>query len=201
MDFSTDLKKEEKKERLFFAFWPDNHLQLLLSQLVDKLFPKIKARAIPQDFLHVTVLFLGWTRPSIIEEIKAELPFWLKPEGFPLSLEFNKAVLKKRGKEGIIWFEAPLVPSPIEELLQVLTHFLTQKNVSFQAYDQFIPHITIFRHVSYKSIPESLAKQKMDLPSPFELTVDTLYLVQSELRPEGSSYKKIWACKLSSNKS
>lgn len=186
--------KEEKKERFFFAFWPDSHRQSLLGRLREELFAGIQARAIPPEFLHLTVLFLGWTSPRSIEEIIKELPGRLKTEGFPLFFQFSKAVFKRRGKEGIIWLEAVCVPPPAERLLQDLIQLMTQKKLSFQAHSPFVPHITIFRHVLPQSLPGNLAKRKeIELPAPFELGVDTLYLVRSELKAEGSDYKKVFS--------
>ncbi|WP_143958146.1 RNA 2',3'-cyclic phosphodiesterase [Methylacidiphilum kamchatkense] len=197
MNLSTDFKEEEKKERFFFAFWPDENLQSLLSKLAKDLFPKIEGRAIPQDSLHVTVLFLGWHLPSLMDEITKQIPSFLKPEGFPLSLYFDKAVFKKKGKEGIIWFEATLVPLALEKLIKKLIQLMIDNKVSFQAYDKFIPHITVFRHVSNKSVPSNMKKnQTIALPTPFELTIEALHLVRSELKPSGSHYTKIWSYSL-----
>jgi RNA 2',3'-cyclic 3'-phosphodiesterase len=142
--------------------------------------------------LHLTLRFLGATKPDILDKLKNELgtiagahkPFWMKYEGF--------GCFPDTKNPRIIWVGCSPLSSALEHLQQDVGRMTDL--LGFEPERRaFHPHITIGRVKAesaskQRKIPDLINKLENLTFESLESEVHTIMLMKSELRPHGSVY-------------
>ena len=166
------------KQRLFFALWPDDKTAAYLSDVAKKLHHQCGGRFIPQQNIHLTLIFLGnidAPRVAVLKQLASRLSV------NTFSLQLNK--LGYWRNNGIAWCGTEKIPSSLTSLVNQLQDLLKAEGFAFEQRD-YVPHITLLRDA------------RCDGAKPFptidlEWTIQDLVLVESTLSNQGSVYKSI----------
>lgn len=150
----------------------------------------------PQNF-HLTLKFLGNTPPYEIPAISAVLNDVAKKHK-PFSFFMDKTgIFGSRYQPRVLWFGSDKPSQYLIALGKDVLDSLDQ--VGFARDSQnFVPHLTVARikHIIRKeAFQKVVQKHQNDFIQ--EVKVDTFYLFESILKPQGPEYKIIRAFKLS----
>lgn len=158
--------------RLFLALpLPEALEKELLAKMNEMKEQGMEGRFVPQENLHITLLFLGEQSPEdaeIIEQTVDQIEF----EPFDLELD---AI----GTFGALYYAGLKVSENLEIYVQELKNALRMAGISFDN-KKFKPHITLVRKGSNFSGPIALPDLKG--------TSDTVILYESRLTNPGSVY-------------
>jgi len=165
----------EKKQRLFFALWPDASTAAALSTLAQQVAAESGGRSTAPGNVHVTLAFLGDQPRRIARELSA-VAARISAPAFDLVLDR----VDSWRKNAIAWAGVPSVPPPLVELHQAIARALL---VSGLEPDErpFAVHVTLARHIS--------TAVRRPLAPPLVWHVTAFALVASELDATGARYR------------
>lgn len=125
--------------RLFFALLPPEGVAKRLSQLAQKIQLQCGGRAVNQENIHLTLLFLGVCLPGAVSKIETLAPC-IAVSSF--ELEVDEACYLGRRK--IVWASASHVPQSLTRLVAELAETMRSMGIHFDD-RRFLPHITLLR--------------------------------------------------------
>jgi 2'-5' RNA ligase len=163
-------------QRLFFALWPSEEVRRSLWQVSGSLHRVWNGRRMKPDTLHLTLVFLGDTSITRVEELRA---LGAGMEIGKFSMMLNRAACWRHNKVG---FLSPDESPP--ELLQ-LVHGLEDKlEEAGIAFDErpYKPHLTLLRNTRCTT----------QVPfDPISWSVEEFVLVSSTTKETGPAYQLI----------
>ena len=164
---------------MFFALWPDGAARAALAGLAEAIAGETGGRAPAAANLHLTLAFVGEVAPDRVDlllgagrDVAAEIA--------PFTLVLDRLGAFDRG--GIAWIGATEIPSGLSGVAHRLERRLSAAGfrVDRRAY---APHLTLARKCTALPIAPRAASVAW--------RVEELALVESVLRPGGSSYRDI----------
>jgi 2'-5' RNA ligase len=164
--------------RTFFGLEPDPKTKLAIDSWRSKAFPSLE-RGVPAANFHITLLFMGETAQSDLEELETILPS-------PFQLELKASEVGYFSKSSIGF----LLIAPEAGLSHIREELLRQLPVRLRKTDknQFTPHITLFRKLE-NPLPTSL------LMPDFEFSFTEFNLYQSVQKAGNVSYRPLMTFK------
>jgi 2'-5' RNA ligase len=172
------------KKRLFVAILLQDEIKEELITLQKK-FKKLNIRWANSENLHFTIAFLGWIEDSKLEIIK-EILKRATQELMPFILKLEKIILgpdEKRPR--MIWASGTYIQD-LNKLREIITEQFKKNKISFEDRYPLKFHITLAR-ARGKELFGRKIEEDLDLVFP----VDSIYLMESELKSSGAEYKKI----------
>lgn len=170
----------DSPQRLFFALLLDEAVRKQLRQLQKDL-DQAGGRPVPEENLHLTLLFLGNVEADKIDAVRA---IAADIEGEPFDLVLDTLGGFRQNNARILW----IGPSELSSELGVLHQSLRRQvrkiglRVGKGAYR---PHVTLVRKADLrKKLPE-------DLEPDIHWTARRFALISSELLPSGSRYETL----------
>ncbi|HJV52736.1 MAG TPA: RNA 2',3'-cyclic phosphodiesterase [Noviherbaspirillum sp.] len=161
--------------RLFYALWPDDLTRGELRRLQQS----IHGRKTSYANLHITLAFLGQQPATLLPALKDILMHLPRTA---LSLTLDRIGYFSRNR--IAWAGMHAVPDALPGLQQSLAQALTQNGIAFDSQLRFKPHITLARD----------AAPPLDIVfDPIAWQANHVALVQSVMKPEGSTYQVLEA--------
>ncbi|MGE5648570.1 MAG: RNA 2',3'-cyclic phosphodiesterase [Bacillota bacterium] len=157
--------------RLFYALWPDD---LTRGELV-RLQQVLQGRKIPYSNLHITLAFLG-QQPA--EQLPALKDILMHLPSASMTLMLDR--IGYFGRNRIAWAGMHEMPPTLADLQQQLALALIQHGIAFDSQLKFKPHITLAR--------DAAPPPDTDF-TPIAWKANQVTLVQSVMKPEGSSYQ------------
>jgi len=164
----------QRRERLFFALWPDPATRAALARLAE-IEPLRHARPIAAINLQLTLAFLGacdQARRRCVEVAAARVG------GSPFTL-----TLDRRGcwsRSGTVWSAPETTPAALLDLTEGLAEALAECGFTAER-RRFHAHVTLARRV--------IGRQPSESHPPIRWPVDAFCLVASDTRPEGARYE------------
>ncbi len=162
--------------RLFFAFWPDEHLRRSLESARNRLFP-LAGRPVAIAGLHVTAAFLGTvndTRLTALLALCGPVP--------PLTITLDR--LEHWPRPRVLVAASTHLRDDLRLLVDGLWRRLDRLGFAREA-RPFRPHVTLARDV--RSVRDGLPWEPLPWP------VDRVDLVESVSTPEGVVYRPLTA--------
>jgi 2'-5' RNA ligase len=163
--------------RVFFALWPEALVRHTLHTLVMKYQPQCQGRAMAENTLHMTLLFLGGVD-------RVRLPHLMQTAG-EISVSPFEIVLETLSfwPHNHIAYATPRVE--IARLNQLVTLLRKQLRAAGFEFDnhEFSPHVTLLRNVS-----NTLESQAI---TPIEWQVDSFALIESITTNQGAHYSML----------
>lgn len=164
--------------RLFFALWPEEDIACRLDEAAGEAQKILGGRRLRRENLHLTLSFLGEVAPMRIEAL-GRIADALQPAAFRLCLDHGRCLERKM----LYWAAASVVPAGLRELVAMLDARL--KAAAFRTETRaFVPHVTLLRNARC-----GLADSASAVPLGIEWPVHDFVLAESELRPQGASYR------------
>lgn len=168
--------------RAFLALEVPQHIR---SQLVLQQFLLPIKRRVPPENFHITLVFLGECRVSLLEELHLRLGQMRLP-----ALRLQIAGLGLFGKGQPHNLHAAVAPDPgLDRLQQKLAHAARDCGIDIPA-RRFSPHVTLsyLRPGSFDAaeLQAAVARDAQFCTDPFEVT--QLALMRSTLRADGAVY-------------
>ncbi len=175
--------------RIFVALDPPPELRDALSTLQDKL---IVGRHVPDDDLHLTLVFLPEIRLPELDELALDLEML---SSGPVAIEI--AGLDIFGAENPRSLHAVVTPSPALIHLQAKVATLVRRAGIDLAHRRFVPHVTLARFPA-RMPPEDHARLGRFLQAHGDwshpaVAPETLSLYQSTLREDGPRYDPLFS--------
>jgi 2'-5' RNA ligase len=168
---------------MFVALQPDEASRRRLYSLAKTVAAVTSGRTIPQQNLHLTLIFLGSIGPTVGEHVQAAASV-IRSEPFELEID------RLMRKSDMVWAVASAAPAPLLALHLALAG-LNQDRGSAASADSFIPHITLVRKI------EPHLSELPEIESTIRCRFSEFVLMSSQTLPEGSQYKVCnkWALK------
>ncbi|HEY5309265.1 MAG TPA: RNA 2',3'-cyclic phosphodiesterase, partial [Casimicrobiaceae bacterium] len=163
--------------RAFFALAPGEEVRTRLAQLGRDVARKSRGRAVSPENAHLTLAFLGdvaRSRVPVLEQVGDRLP----RTGFVV--EFDS--LGAWRASGVAWIAPAQLPPALVKLHSTLADALTAAGFVLET-RPFRPHVTLARRC--------LQPQPRAHCAPIRWEVDRLFLIGSELQPEGPVYREL----------
>lgn len=163
--------------RVFFAFWPDEAVLRQLDQAGREAHQRCGGRRMRRETLHLTLAFIGHIPAQRISELES-IAGSIRAPGFELALDRIDCMARKK----IVWAAASKLP-------EALLHLAADLNLHLKAADfrveerPFAAHVTLLRNARCGG-----EKPEAGL---VVWRVGDFVLVESELKPEGASYRII----------
>ncbi len=162
-------------ERLFFALWPEPQQQRAWADLVKSLLPPGRGRLLPEQNLHLTLLYLGEigteTRQILEQKVDA-----IQAKSFKLRLE--QFGYWRRPK--VLWWGPKQTPDPLQQLVGSLRQSAQACGIEVEQ-RPYKAHLTLARKVRHT--PGRISAE------PYDWRVSDFVLVRSTLLPEGAHYE------------
>lgn len=165
----------DKPQRVFFALWPDEEVARRLDEAGCLAHDRLKGRRMRRETLHLTLAFVGDVAPERLPALAGIAAAIRLP---PFDLVFDRLQCPTRKK--IAW-AAATAPAGLLDLAAGLQAQL--KAAGFRTEERpFAAHVTLLRNARCRpaAADDSL---RIDWP------VQDFVLVESELKPEGASYR------------
>lgn len=163
-----------RRQRLFFALWPDARIRKALARLTCAL-PRCRGRWVHELNLHITAAFVG--------AVDANVHDCLLARAATLDAEEFALVLTRIGyfpRSRILWLGADQCPPALTDLVRQLNSCLTVCGFK-PGIKPYRPHMTLVRDASPASTDIQVA--------PVEWSVDSFCLVASQTLPQGARYE------------
>jgi 2'-5' RNA ligase len=163
-------------ERLFFALWPDHETRERI-YVVSKMLPEKYGRWVPKDNLHITLVFLGnidAQQSQAIQQGASEI----RNQSF--SLKMDRTGKWPRAK--VFWLAPTTMPNELTSLVTKLNKSAIDCGIKVES-RPYSPHVTLARKAK-GPVP------RLDL-IPFEWTIKSFALVQSNTLQDGAVYEVI----------
>lgn len=169
MSAETDMLGNTRRERLFFALWPDEPTRLGLIEVTAQLLAPGTARRVPTVDLHLTLVFLG--------AVDAQARRCCERAAAGVHAEKFSLVIDRAGcwkRRGIAWAGASEQPAALALLVQRLNAALA--GCGFEPETRpYRAHITLARNARQ-------AKPRLAIV-PLRWDIDRFYLVVSRPPP------------------
>ncbi len=168
------MSKRERRERLFFALWPDDSLRARLAALTAAA-AGLRGRAVARENLHLTLVFLGALdegQKACAEQVADEV----RSDAFSLVLDHSG---HWRGPQ-VLWVGASSPPRPLRALVETL-HLGLEPCGHRPDNRPFRAHVTLMRKAA--TPPPELRVEPLHWP------VREFCLIRSETLPEGARYR------------
>jgi len=165
--------------RVFFALWPDDAIARQFDEAGRRGHEALGGRRMRRETLHLTLAFIGDVSPERLAELH-DIASSIRLPAFVQTLDRLQCLARKK----IFWASASDVSPVLRDLAATLDERL--KAAGFRTEDRpFAAHLTLLRHARCeKKMPQT------ESPA-IEWPVRDFVLVESELRPEGASYRII----------
>lgn len=168
-----------KPQRLFFALWPDNALRQQLVSRSRPLMETVRGRPLPDEKLHITLVFLGDTdarQRDCVETMATRVAEEVACRPFELTLDRFGHWSRSR----VLWFGSSETPEPLTLLVDRLSVGARECGFSLDA-RPFRAHLTLMRKVS---------RAPKEWPvAPLPWPVNGFALVRSVPVPQGVQYE------------
>lgn len=165
------------KRRVFFALWPGAAVLHRLDQAGRAAQQHCGGRRMRRDTLHLTLAFIGNVPAQRIPELEG-IAGAIRAPAFELALDRIDRVAKKN----IVWAAASNVPEALLHLAAELNVHL--KMAGFHVEERpFAAHVTLLRNARCDG--------ERTAAVPVAWRVEDFVLAESELKPEGASYRII----------
>jgi 2'-5' RNA ligase len=163
------------KHRVFFALWPEDDVARQFDEAGCLAYRVLGGRRMRRETLHLTLAFVGDVSPGRLAEL-CEIAGAICLPTFDLLFDRGQCLARKR----IFWAAAGTIPEALRDLVAGLNERL--RSAAFRTEDRpFAAHVTLLRHANCAAAPGD------DLR--IEWPVRDFVLVESELKPEGASYR------------
>jgi 2'-5' RNA ligase len=166
---------ETKRLRLFFALWPDETARVRVLTLQNALKPGVRARWIPVENLHVTLVFLGDVDAVCVPALREVAASVVAP---PCALTLDR--LEWWRKSQVLCLTPRQTPEGLLALFDSLAGKFLAAGFALEK-RAFRAHLTLARKVA--AVEGSLA-----LSGPVELRFEAFSLVESRQSRQGSLY-------------
>lgn len=164
--------------RVFFALWPDDGVARQFDEAGRKGQEALGGRRMRRETLHLTLAFIGAVASERLEELR-DIAGSIRLPAFDQSFDRLQCLPRKK----IFWAAASAIPPALRDLAAALNERL--KAADFRTEDRpFAAHVTLLRHARCEKMPPA---ESMPIAWP----VRDFVLVESELKPEGASYRII----------
>lgn len=174
----------DKRQRLFFALWPDEALRRQLKKrLSEQAFRSSGGRTVPPENFHITLRYLGslsGEERQCVEHVADSV----REAGFQLVLD---RVGYWRGPR-VAWLGASISPPALYNLVKQLESGLVSCGLEPES-RPCQPHLTFLRKAQPRALP-------VELP-PVTWPVNHFVLVRSVTLPEGVHYEVVRSWNLS----
>ena len=159
--------------RLFFALWPDEGVRARIVRETAAAVAASGGREIPRDNLHVTLLFLGHTPPSRVDQVAAAAAR-VQCRRFRLTLD----QIETWARSHVVALTSSAPPDGVRELVESLRAELM--GLVRNEEREFRPHVTLARDARQRSAARSI--------EPIEWAARDFVLVESNMTRTGSQY-------------
>lgn len=177
------------KKRLFIAIpLPDDTRKALIK--FQKKIKKINLRWTKEENLHFTLVFIGWIHEEKIETIKKSIEKAVQNFS-PFLLKLDKIVLGPDEKRARMIWAVGETTFELKELRKKLAFELRNNNIFFENSHSLKLHITLAR-AKGKELRGVKIDEKIDLI----FQAEKIFLMESELKPEGAEYRILAEFKL-----
>ncbi|MBI4987475.1 MAG: RNA 2',3'-cyclic phosphodiesterase [Rhodocyclales bacterium] len=164
--------------RVFFALWPDDDIARQFDEAGRKAHGLLKGRRMRRETLHLTLAFIGGIAPERLATLR-DIAATIRLPAFRLLFDRLQCVPRKK----IAWASAGALPAGLPELAAILDAQL--KAAGFRTEERpFAAHVTLLRNANCAA---GVADDSLHIEWP----VRDFVLVESELKPEGASYRII----------
>jgi 2'-5' RNA ligase len=161
---------------LFFALWPSDETRAELAEACRPALQVAAGRAVPKQYYHVTLAFLGDQPAGQVERL--DVMASVAPPEFELVLDrFGHW----RGPR-VVWIGPSECPDGLAMLVTQIRAELDGLDISYDSRD-FRPHLTLARKVM--TLPE------LKTPAPVHWPVRTFVLVESVAMSDGPIYRVV----------
>lgn len=177
-DLDKDLS-HNKPHRLFFALWPDDALRQQLVSRSRPLVETVRGRPLPDEKLHITLVFLGDTdarQRDCVESMATSVAEEAACRPFELTLDRFGHWSRSR----VLWFGCSETPEPLTTLVDRLSAGARECGLTLDT-RPFRAHLTLMRKVS--RAPKEWPAEPLPWP------VNSFVLVRSVPVPQGVQYE------------
>ncbi len=174
----------DKRQRLFFALWPDQSLRQQLKQLLaGEAFQAVGGRTVPPENFHITLRYLG-SLTELERQCAERVADNIHSDRFQLVLDQADYWRGSR----VAWLGASNTPPPLLKLVKSLETGLVSCGLEPES-RSYQPHLTFLRKVRPEALPTTV--------TPVIWQVDRFVLVHSVTLPEGVHYEVVRSWNLS----
>lgn len=168
---------EGRKQRVFFALWPDDETTAHLSALAQELTARGGGRVMHPSVLHVTLAFVGSITAAQVATLE-QLAAGIHAKAFDLSLDR----LGFWPQQGILWVGCRQAPPALRTLAEPLIERLGAAGFAIDRRPGagYLPHITLARRARCAALPR--------LAAPLRWRVADFSLVESRLDSGAARY-------------
>ncbi len=164
------------KHRVFFALWPDDEVARKFDEAGRLAHQSLGGRRMRRETLHLTLAFIGDVSTERLAELR-DIAGAMRLPAFDLLFDRRHFLARRK----IFWAAASVVSPRLRELAAVLNEQL--KAADFRTEDRpFAAHVTLLRHARCD-------RESPEVDLRIEWPVRDFVLVESELKPEGASYR------------
>jgi len=168
---------ESRAVRAFFALSPNETVREALAALGRDVARRSRGRTVSPENAHLTLAFIGDVARSAVPELEA-VGDRLPKTGFVLSFDS----LGAWRASGVAWIAPSVLPPALLTLHSTLADALVAAGFELET-RPFRPHVTLARRC-LQPLPRARCP-------PILWRGDRLYLIGSELRPEGPIYRNL----------
>jgi 2'-5' RNA ligase len=170
------MSERSRKQRLFFALWPDEVTREALARLLSSI-PSQPGRQVAVSNLHITLAFIGNVDDAMSECLQARAE---KVRGAPFSMTMSTLGYFRRAK--VLWLGPDSCPLPLQSLVAQLNAKLASCGYRPDK-RPFSPHLTLFRKAA-------LGKLHTEI-DPLRWKIGGFSMVRSSIFPRGAEYHVI----------
>jgi 2'-5' RNA ligase len=171
---SPDSTPRERRQRLFFALWPDDAVRARLEELAMQAAGG-NGRAVAAQNQHITVVYIGPAAAEMRDCLCAQVDAIRCP---PFELRLDQLGYWSRPR--VVWLASSETPAALAILYRDLSERL--RSCGYQPETRpFRPHATLVR--------KARRKPGMTMSEPVVWAVDRLCLVESLTEPAGVRYE------------
>jgi 2'-5' RNA ligase len=168
---------ETRAVRAFFALSPDEAVKEALAVLGRDIARRSRGRSVSPENAHLTLAFIGDVPKPALPALQA-VGDRMPKTGFVLSFD----TLGAWRASGVAWIAPAALPPALLTLHSTLADALVAAGFELET-RPFRPHVTLARRC-LQPLPRAHC-------TPIVWSADRLYLVGSELRPEGPVYRNL----------
>jgi len=194
---ASDESGHSEVARVFFALWPDEPCAGRLRAIAERLAERFAGRAMQQETLHLTLVFVGDVNterlPDLLalaseveEELRSSAPVF--PDSGPLLLDRLGYWQHKR----LLWMGSEHCPAALGFLAELLAGKLRARGYAISL-RPFVPHVTLVRKA--KRIPPTPELEALN-PAALAWPCGSFVLVRSRLSSLGAAYERLGTWKL-----
>lgn len=163
------------KHRVFFALWPGEEVALQFDEAGRRAHAAFGGRHMRCETLHLTLAFVGSVAPASLGSLH-DMAGAIRRQSFALTFDRLQCLRRKK----IAWAAAD-APQGLLDLVSALEAGLKTAGFRTEA-RPFAAHVTLLRHVRCEAPPP---EEALHIGWP----VLDFVLAESELKPEGASYR------------